>query len=504
MLLSAVLVAGMTVQTWGQRWSGDYWLHRAAVIELSLHPWSPDHPLTPSSAADPNLSPYTLVLGLAARVTGADAGDVLSVAALFNVVLLIVGLRLFVRRFSPAPLAPFWTLLATLFLWGIGPWRWSGYLNANSIGFGLPYPSMFAFAVMLFGLSALDEVMDRARLRDLTVVAASATLVVLSHPFTGGTMVLAGAAMVAGRASHASRRAILRLGVAAVLAAVVALAWPHYPILGLPGEASAYDGLHERLYRLVATRTFLVLPGLVVLAARLRTNHRDPLGLILLSAGGVFVAGWLSDRHSLGRILPLAMLAAHVGLGVWLAEKGPSIWRGLKTVGRAMAIASGAVLLLLGIGGTSAGLVRAVPRPLLPAGVADDARLDALDGGLAFLESATSRGDVLLAAGRTAARVAPGMGAKVVVPGYIVPFVDDVDRRRADAARFFASSSASERRRIIDRYGVSLVLFEATSIDDGRDLGQVVHRDERFVLVAVDRSRSAPTDPRRQAGGSPG
>ena len=107
----------MVVQTRGQRWTGDYWAHRAAVLELSHHPWNPHHPFTGSNVADPSLSPYhpgaRVAAGLAPRPT-----EVLSAAALVNLVLFLIGLRRFVRRISKVPTAPFWTLLATLFLWG--------------------------------------------------------------------------------------------------------------------------------------------------------------------------------------------------------------------------------------------------------------------------------------------------------------------------------------------------------------------------------------------------
>lgn len=475
----------MAVQTWGQRWSGDYWLHRAAVLELSLDPWTPAHPLTPSPAPDPSLSPYTLLLGLVVRVTGADVGDVLSVAALANLVLLLVGFHLFVRRFSAAPLAPFWSLLATLFLWGIGPWRWSGYLNANSIGFGLPYPSMFAFAVMLFGLSALHDVLERPRPGHLAVLALSCAAVVLTHPFTGVAMVLAAAAVVVRLRSLPVRVAV-GLVAAAVAASVLALLWPYYPLLDVLVEAPVYDRIHGPLYHLVASRTFLALPALAALAARLRADRRDPLVLTFALTGAMFTVGWVTDRDSLGRALPLAMLSAHVALGVWVAGPGTALWRGARPWQRTAGLVSGSLLLLVGVAGSQAGLSRAVPRPLLPAGVAHDARLERLDGELRFLEE-TSRDDVLLVRGIRPARVAPGLGAKVVGPGYIAPLLDDVEERRADVSRFFATTSARERRRIIDRYRVSLVLLEGRSRREAEALGPVVYRDERFVMVSVGR-----------------
>jgi alpha-1,6-mannosyltransferase len=490
--LCVALGAGMVVQTSGQHWSGDYWAHRAAVLELSHDPWSPDHPFTGSDVPDPGLSPYTLVLGLAAR-SPLGVADVLSIAALFNVVLFLVGLRRFVGCFSKATLAPFWTLIATLFLWGPeAPWRWSGYLNANSIGFGLPYPSMFATALLFFALTALINFCDGGDRRQLAALVVLAPLATLSHPFTGAAMGVAGLALVVSRLGAMPARRIGELAGASAVVGAAVVAWPLYPALGLLGASGRYDGVHSLLYRLVGPRTVLALVALPVLAVRFRANHRDPLALMAGGATVIFILGKLTDRYSLGRILPLGMLALHVALGVWLAERAPALWRqGTGTQRLGSALAAGAVL-VAGVFGCRAGLARAVPRLLLPSSVADDPRLETGDAGLSFLGRETSPGDVALVATREAARVSPALGAKVVAPGYIAPFIEDVDRRYTDVAQFFRSPSAGERQVIIERYGVSFVLFDLRFETPDRALGTVVHRDDRYVLVAVTARPTMP------------
>lgn len=476
----------MVVQTWGQRWSGDYWAHRAAVLELSQDPWSPDHPFTGSELADPGLSPYTLVLGLAARVSPLGVADVLSGAALINVALFLIGLRRFVGRFSKAAMAPFWTLIATLFLWGLAPWRWSGYLNANSIGFGLPYPSMFATALLLFALAALINFCDGGDRRQLAALVVLAPLAILSHPFTGAAMGVAGLAVVVSRLGAMPPRRVGELAGGSAVVAAAVLAWPLYPALDLLGASGAYDGVHTPLYRLVGPRTVLALVAIPVLAVRWRANLRDPLALMAGGAAVIFVLGKLTERYSLGRILPLAMLALHVALGVWLAERAPALWRQGTSAQRLVSAVAGGVVLIAGVIGCRAGLARAVPRALLPSSVADDPRLDADDAGLSFLGRETSPDDVALVATLEAARVSPALGAKVVAPGYVAPFIEDVDRRRADVARFFGSQSARERRLVIERYGASFVLFDMRFGTADGALGTVVHRDDRYVLVAVN------------------
>ena len=483
--LCLVFMAGMVVQTLGQRWSGDYWAHRSAVLELSQDPWSPDHPFTGSEAADPGLSPYTLGLGLLARMIPFGVADVLSVAALLNTALFLVGLRRFVGRFSTAPMAPFWTLLATLFLWGRGPWRWSGYLSANSIGFGLPFPSMFATALLLFGLSALIDFCDRGDRRHLVGLIVLAPVAILTHPFTGAAMGVGALAIVVSRLGTIPARRLWELTGAAAAAAAAVVAWPLYSVIDLLAASSGYDGVHFLLYRLVGQRTVLALLAIPVLAVRFRAHHRDPLVLIASGATGIFAVGGLSGSYSLGRILPLGMLAAHVAVGVWMAERAPILWRRRGNARRLTSAVGGAMVFVYGVFGCQAGLARAVPRALLPASVANDPRLDPGDAGLSFLGRETTPDDVALVPGLEAARITPAFGAKVVWPGYVAPLVDDTDRRRADVAHFYRTNSAEERRAVIRRYDVSFVLFDLRRGAADLSLGTVAHRDRSYVLVAV-------------------
>lgn len=483
--LCLLFITGMVVQTSGQQWSSDYWAHRSAVVELSHDPWSPDHPFTGSQGADPGLSPYTVMLGLAARISPLGVADVLSVAALLNTALFLVGLRRFVGRFSKAPMAPFWTLLATLFLWGQGPWRWSGYLSANSIGFGLPYPSMFATALLLFCLAALIDFSDRGDKRHLVALMVLAPVAILSHPFTGVAMGVGAVAIVVSRLGTMPARRLWELAAGAAGAAAAVVAWPLYSVIELLAASSNYDAIHLKLYHLVLQRAILALLAVPVLVVRFRTHRRDPLVLIVAGATFIFAVGGLSESYSLGRILPVGMLAAHVAVGVWMAERAAPLWRRAGSVWRLTAAVGVAVVFLYGVVGCQAGLARAVPRALLPASVANDHRLDSGNRGLSFLARETNPDDIALVPHLEAARITPALGAKVVWPGYIAPFLEDSEQRRTDVLAFFRTNSAEERRALIRRYGVSFVLFDLRRGAADLRLGTVVHHDARYVLVAV-------------------
>jgi hypothetical protein len=192
LVLSSVIMVLMTSQTLNQQWSTDFWEHSAVVREFAAHLLHPRHPLLLVDVTHPDFSPYTLAVGALARLAGIGPIGALSVAAILNLVIFLVGFRLFVARLVANPLAPFYALMFVLILWGVSPWRWSGFLNLNSLGFGLPYPSMFATAIALLSLWALDVFLEGRRLVWLLGAVVGSAVVLLTHPITAVAVAVGG------------------------------------------------------------------------------------------------------------------------------------------------------------------------------------------------------------------------------------------------------------------------------------------------------------------------
>ncbi|MEJ7582504.1 MAG: hypothetical protein WKF43_00160 [Acidimicrobiales bacterium] len=228
LILSGVVVVALAIQTFNQQWSSDMWQHVSVVRELQAHLVDPDHPLLVGSEAHPFYSPYTVAVGALARIAGLSAITALSVAALANLVLFLAALHLAVVALTERPRAPFWALLFTLLLWGIVPWRWSGYLNANSIGFGLPYPSMFAAGVSLLGFTAMIRLCRRPDPLVALGLAACVAVVALTHPLTSGALIIGLLAIALSSKGVRSVPTMLALGGAGMLVVVLVLLWPYY------------------------------------------------------------------------------------------------------------------------------------------------------------------------------------------------------------------------------------------------------------------------------------
>ena len=84
-----------------------------------------------------------------ARLTGLSAVTVLWIAGPLAVVLLLAGLRAFVRTLTDRPLAPTLALVFLLLLWGVRPRVWSGFLSLWGLPLVMAFPSTVALGLTL-------------------------------------------------------------------------------------------------------------------------------------------------------------------------------------------------------------------------------------------------------------------------------------------------------------------------------------------------------------------
>jgi hypothetical protein len=109
-----------------------------------------------------------------------------------------------------------------------------------------------------------------------------------------------------------------------------------------------------------------------------------------------------------------------------------------------------------------------------------------------FLEENHDRYEVVLSDIYTSLEV-PAFGSRVVSAARAQPFADTRERS-GDLERFFAPNASSEdRRSIIDRYDVSLLIITQERLRNEPEhhkpmleLGRVVSSNDRFVFVEVD------------------
>lgn len=448
LIVCGALGAVLASQTLNRQWSGDVSAHAAAITEMAARPWTPEEPFIGGDVDSPYLSPWSLVWGLMARLSGWTAYDVLVLSGLVNLVLILVAFRLFTRALGLSDAAAAVGLISAVVLWGLSPWRWSGFISLNSLGFGLPYPSATCFALMLVVWTLVLRYLARHRRRDLAAIAALTALIVLSHPFSALNMAIGVVALLV--AFNRSLRDVPAIGTAVLTGGLASLLWPYYSVVEAAAGGGLYEGVHAPFYEPEAlTRIALLAVALPALLKRGREDRRDPLVWLFVVGAAVYGLGWVVGVNSLGRVLPVVMLGPQLALAAQLVESAPTrgwqVWR---------VAAAGA--LVLGLVATLPGLTRAIPAVLLDEQQQASLRFrqPASDG---MLDREVAPGDVVLTSQITLARGLVARGVRVVAPPYIQPLITDADERR-DTSAVFWSLTSEQQRVVILRYEVDWVV----------------------------------------------
>jgi hypothetical protein len=449
----------MVGHTSNRMWSNvDFWVWLGPVREFAERPFDPSHPLIAVDAPDSYMGPYSFILGGITRLTGADPVDVMAIAGIFNLAILVTGLWQLTRCVSKAAWAPPLALVFTLIAWGWQPWRWSGYPNLNSLGTVLPLGSTFAYGTGLFFLAALWGWLDSGNRTQLAVAVVAFPLTLLSHQATGLWVALVAIGFTAGRITQLTRRQLVELSAATALSVVIVLAWPFYSVAELSASIGAFNNVNTVTYRRVALRFVLALPGLVILGWRLRRSRTDPLALAGLIVGAAFVFGWMTDRGSLGRMLPGLALMAHLAMADWfavsLSARVPT--RYMRRVSQGALVA----IVLLGLLGTAPGWLRSVPRNFVPEEIAERLRLTSyVEPNLRFVDYLD--GDDVVAAVTGASIPIGGVAAKVLSVRVPEPFIDD-ERQRSTDIRVMLDPLVDPdvRDTLIARYGPDWLVVE--------------------------------------------
>ena len=433
-------------KTWS---TPDFWLLLGPVRELAAHPFNPSHPLVIGSGDDPYMSPYSWLLGILTRLSTASPITVMAVAGVANLVLILAGLWRLARRFSAASLAPTLTLIFVLTAWGWAPWRWSGYLNLNSLGSVLPFGSAFATGIGLHLLASFDAWLDHGRARDLLAVSLAFPLVLLAHPLTGAWVGLFGMTLVVLRAKVLGRSGLLLAAAAAIVSCALILIWPFYSVVDLLRSSDSFDGFNAAVFRKLVPRTFLALPGVVIVVARLQRSSSDRLGIVAVTIGLAFAVAAITDRAALGRIFPGLLLALHLAMGDWFGSRIQQLSRRHKIVRAATAL-----ICVVGLSGTATGWIRAIPHSLLPERLTKDSRLSSQVTPYLGLGTIIRPGSNV-AADDSVSLLVGAVSGKVIDVVTPLPFAVDHDQRARDQRAILdPDTSATTRDKLVRRYSV--------------------------------------------------
>lgn len=489
--LAIGLFLAMLVFTANRQWSGDFWEHLAVVREFARHPWNPRHPLFAVDAPHPFASPYLLLAGLVARWLHLMPLTVMAAFGMANLLMLLVSFRLFVGALLGAR-TPFYGLVFTLLLWGQDPWMYSGFLHLKILGFVLAYPSIFAMAAAMLSFYAMLRFLERGRPGWAVTVACGAAVILLTHPITG--IVLA-VGLVAFSLPDLVRRPARVLALAAVVGVTCLVAvrlWPYYPWISLITIGSeTYRDPNVRVFEQVLPRTWPLLAAVPLMMRRWRLDPLDRLSWFVAGLALLYTLGAVLDNGPLGRVLPALALGLHLVLADAVAE-AERRWTAAKwTPGIRGLRAFVAAVVILGLLNIAPGLIRMVPRQLLPPSMSDDPRLERLLDLYSPLVPLIGADEVVMADASISTHL-PGLTGKVVGFGAPEAFIEDELARRHALNRFFGDATTEERRALLSAYGASFVVVDRrlTPMTAGltsslNELGDVIRDDGRLVVVKV-------------------
>ncbi|MFH0518712.1 hypothetical protein ACHBTE_16265 [Streptomyces sp. M41] len=457
---SALVVLLLLVVIVRLPWAGDLGMHAATVERLRHDLVDPGNPLVDADTPSPYYSPWMLVLGCLARVTGLSVFVVLRIGAMVGLGLLVSGVWRYVRTLSAHRGAPAVAALCLVFLWGTSLFAWSGFLGLNSLALTVSYPSVFALGLAFhFWAWLAGAVRAMAGWGVWAGLGVLWAVILLCHQFSGVVATLGAlATVVAARPGRAEwPRLAGGLAVASAAGVVLLWAWPYYDFFALAGAGADLEAVHRSLYRDLAGRYWLVLLGVVALGLRWWRDRLDPLVLFFGLGMAVVALGWASGHYSWGRALPAVVIPAQIAAALEVLE-GRRARRGTWAAVLAGALVVGAW--------TQVGTVGyVVPRGSLPEAVA--AKYREPWRGYHWVTPWVRYGDVVMA--RTfPARQLPAYGAYTVAPGYPDFFLPDEGARQAAVRRYFeAGTPEAVRRGIVEEYRVRWVVDRGGVRDPG-------------------------------------
>ncbi len=258
LVASVLLFIVIMLQSFYGFWFLDFWEHCAVVRELSTHPSSPAHPLLLVNAAHPFYSPYLLSVALFVRLGSITPIVALTVAGLLNLVLLLVGLRLFLGCFFKKDLdkVSSYALLLLLFLWPAQALNWSGFIHFKALGFVLPYPSTFAIGITFLLLALFYQALGAMSSIKYILALLLTSIVILTHPPIG---VFAITGITAISLHYYTTRGVKPVIAGAMLVACsvgLAFLWPWYSFFDMIVQGNTEFHARNYVLSVVSRLTF--------------------------------------------------------------------------------------------------------------------------------------------------------------------------------------------------------------------------------------------------------
>ncbi len=478
-MLLLVFVALLTGNR-SEKLDADAWEHHRAVLVMSENLTDPGNPTYASDEPTIRFSPYTVVLALIVRTTGLDAYDALSAAAVFNMLLMLTAVWVWLRAYNLQNAGPC-VLLCILFLYGFPP----GYANSLALS-DLPWhqvnPSALVMPVMILSWAWLARLRGAGLILFTLVTAIVLALALLTHAMSAamGGLGLLVTAIASGQAGRPRRIAAVLL--ASVLSFALATAWPWYNFV----HAFTHTPESWYWYNPVIFRTMLLawcMPAILGAVVTLTLRDQPFVRTCIYATGAVLLlalGGALLGSPTLAR-LPLAgLIFPQAAAGVYLYQAGtfdprtwPQVFRRLYSHDRevmnpALLEVTGLALLIafsLPNFYLTASQPHLARKWIAPALNKEDKQPRIRETYHALLSPHIQPGDVVIAQPMTGWPV-PSFEGRLVAALHLEYFSLDQTQRVADLRAFFnPTTDPRQRNHIIKHYDAAWIMLDREWMD---------------------------------------
>lgn len=504
--LAVLSYVGLLTGNRSERLDADAWEHHRAVLAMSQEMWNPGNPTYATDEPSIRYSPYTIALAMIVRSTGIDAYDVLSGAAVFNTLLLLIAVWWWLRAYGMQAAAPL-VLPSILFLYGTPP----GYANSLALS-DLPWhqvnPSALAMPVMILAWAWLYRAKGVGLIAFTVVTPVLLAASVLSHGMSGVLGVFG--LFITAIGSDRDRAAkLIATFVTCGIGFALAAAWPWYDFLyAVTKSPDKWYWYNPAIFKMMLFSW--CLPAFLASAAALPMRDKPFIRTALLATAGllcVTFVGALAGSPTLAR-LPLAgLIFPQAAVGVFIYSASVSCPKGWFTRFKQLFDRDRAVMSLALVEITVVGLVAVLASPnvwltlrephLARKWVAqltgkEDKQPHNRERYHALLTPNIKPHDVVLAEPLTGWPV-PSFGGRVVSALHLEFFSPGQFERLEDTSKFFnPETTHTDRVALIQQYDVKWLLLDRESLHGPVFVelilpGAVAADDGRLVLIDAQR-----------------
>jgi len=461
-------------------WQSDFWDHSSAIKALSENLLHPSHPYLKLNTPHPFFSPYSVAVAAFAKAAHLNSIQALTCMAFFNLVLFLFSFYRFCQSLfkEKASLIAALGLIFALFLWGNGPYGWSGFYHFMVLHSVLPYPSTFAISLTFLTLSILINNFKLAYFDRPTIwIILLSTIVFITHPNTGILLFILIIGLNFSLSGYTFKFTFLRSFLLIVTTILLSFFWPYF---NMPDVLFSYNEEFntswERLYhgeRRIAWPFLALIPG-IFFAPKNKITYFFFVSVAIMVV--LFVAGYFLKMYGFSRLISGIMMFTQILIAYLIVTF--FFHKNVKRILYIFFVSFCFLFCLL----LNRKLI--IETFYIPTGH--------FYKGYEFLREKINPDDLVLSDLGSSLGI-PSFNGKVISTGKPVYWIKDSKERREAVKAFFTKENPDSLRKIIiDKYNPDYILLDSTRLDLKpstiqwiRSLGETIYKKKQLELIRI-------------------